>query len=884
MSTPKSDDGNKLMLKCQGGYIQSNSNNRTCEDPNTLESITCPADRKGQSIYTCFNMSGDQDIGCRSTCLHGHPQDFSRTLYNQDMAGAYPLFWEERGVELYENFGLSEEVRGGPGSYTYSDDKNASDTSYGSYCTGSGVGGGKWPSCRNTCFTELGRKLTLFGQVGFTCLEDWGVISQQPGTTTRTTTGGFVIPSGYNSAYMNSHGNYYYVINFYRTAPNQGTDYVDQYDYFGNSGVVFKDANKKQYYFIYGMRPFIVDNGAKTNPTSDMLDYVIYDDSTRSLMISLKYFDVDASVIGIQCQSIPTASTIKPGNCTRLPGLDGIAYPAAAFPFPSNLNAQVFCDVSYSSYTNSLSPHPNCYYSGVRSMYVPPHMKVTGFTHMEYVDQSMTWSSDYGSAKYNLVSKTGFKPFTYKDSPYKNGTFPSLGGVKANSPYDDSTSWDKYSAGSYTKGGAYTNPEIYNCSLNGIWVDVRRDDQFRSIYVPNNFYNGNFVYPEIFLMPGIEKAQNFQANTTAKIPQKDPIQLILQPNILWTDQNPYWNSSYSIELDMSKQPYDALPTNPVISTQAILAQIPSKIMPRPLSKIFGEVLSLPVKINSKINSFAATSFSGKPYVGQGRIKSFMPANGIMSIEWIYVVYRCAYSYQPGGINNVVTYNSDTQQYAFGDNTNACGAECMLYRDPFYDGNNSAQTVSASDIMMKTICGAKTYMMAFAQYSDPTTNDCACVAAVGYCPSQFNKSSCDPSFVGQGQRYISDQNTDQNCDSVCSYCSTVTVQINMADQNSNLNDGVNSNNIGSTCASNPQCEGSTTTDQNGDGNTTGTDPTPPAPPISPDPPKSGTSDDSTPVDKKKIFGYLTVIIAIILVIIVVVLAAVKFYKKRSGQPK
>lgn len=882
MSSAKFDDGNKLMLKCQGGYIQSNSNNRTCEDPSTMESIKCPVDRNGQSLYTCFNMSGDQDVGCRSTCLHGHLQDFSRTLYNQDTAGAYPFYWEERGVELYENFGLSEDVRGGPGSYTYgSTDKNASDSSYGSYCSGSGIGGGTWPSCRNTCFTELGRKITLFGQVGFTCLEDWGSISQQSSSTTRTATGGFAIPSGYNTTYMNAHGNYYYVINFYKTAPNQGTDYIDQYDYFGNSGVIFKDANGRQYYFIYGIKPYIIDDGAKTYPTQAMLDYVLYDDSTRSLMISLKYFDTNASVIGIQCQKIPTATIIKPGNCTRLPGLDGIAYPAAAFPFPSNLNAQVFCDVGHSSLSNNLSTNANCYYSGVRSMYIPPHMKVTGFTHMEYVDQSLPWSSDYGSAKYNLVTKTGFKPFTYKDSPYKNGTFPSLGGVKANSPYDDSTSWDKYSAGAYTKGGAYTNPEIYNCSLAGIWVDVRRDNQFRSIYVPSQFYNDNFLYPEILLMPGIEQAQYFQANTTAKVPQTDPIQNVLQPDQLWTkEKNPYWDPSYSIELDMTKRPYDALPINPVVNAQATLAQIPSKIMPRMLSSVFGNVLSLPVKLHSKLNSFTATSFSGKPYIGQGRIKSFMPANGIMSIEWIYVIYRCAFSYQPGGLNNVVTYDPDSKNYVFGDNTNACGAECMLYRDPFYDGNTTSQTISASDIMMKTMCGAKTYMMAFAQYSDPTTNDCACVAALGYCPSQFNASSCGTSFVGQGQRYISDQNTDQNCDQVCSYCSTVTVQINMADQNSNLTDGVNSNNLGSTCAANPQCQGSSTTTQAGNGNTSGTT-TPTSPTSAPDPPpKEDPDTDKKDVNKKKIVIIIFAIFMMVLIAIILFAAGVKYYGRHN----
>lgn len=872
MSSPKNDDGNRLMLKCSGSYIRSSADNqRTCESPEVMESITCPVDRAGNSIYTCFNMSGDQDIACRNTCLHGHLQDFSRTLWNPDVAGAYPLYWEERGVELYENFGLSEVVRDGAGSYTYgSTDKNASNASYGSYCDRNSIGAGTWPSCKNTCHTELGRKLTLFGQLGFTIIEDWNDYSQV--AADYTVTGGFVLPSQYTHDFAASAGRRFYLINYYRTAPNLTSDYVDQYDYFGNSGVIFKDADDIQYYFIYGQDPFIINNGARSSPTSTQLGYLMYDSDRRALLINVKYFNENASYVGIRCGKIPQAILIKPNNCQTSPNMDQIDLPALAFPFPSNLNAQVFCDVSYSSFSNRLSPNPNCYYSGVRSMYIPPHMKVTGFSHMKYVDQSKNWTSDYGAVKYQFASETGFKPFTYKDSPYKNGTFPSLGGVKANSPYDDSTSQDQYSSDTWVKGGAYTNPPIYNCSLAGIWVDVRRDGEFRSIYVPDRFYNSNYVYPEIFLMPGIENAARFQADTTSTIRTLDPIQSILNPEDLWTDLNPYWTSKYQIEFDRSKNPYDALPVSAVVASQAKIIETAVRLTPkldatRKLARIIGNFAQTPIRIRKNL-SLTAVTYTDKPYVGQGRIKTFAPVNGIMSIEWIYVIYRCAFSYQPGQ-SNTITYDSGT--YTFGDNTSRCGAECALYRDPYYTANPSAQNISAADMMMKTICGMKTYSMAYGQFSNPTSNDCACVSSAGYCPNMYNPN-CSAYYTGQDQHYVSDQIVDEVCQTPCTYCNTVVVQINMADHNSNLDDGVNSNELGPTCAANTQCTQSSDTDQYddpGDGTSTTTqNPDPP-----PDPPAATTDD-------KKNWMMLVAIIIVLLLIAVIVFVGWRTIKFRK----
>lgn len=871
MSSPIQDDGRRLMMKCSGNYISSAAN-KSCEDPSVLESITCPVNRAGDSLYTCFNMAGDQSTFCRNTCLHGYPQDYQRTLYNQDTGGAYPLYWEERGVELYENFGLSEVTRGGAGSYTfgYGTDRNSSDSAYGSYCSASGDNGGKWPNCRNSCITELGRKITLFGQIGFTTFEDWGEYSQY---NNKNVTGGFRLPDAYNYSYMQQHGNYYYLVNFYKTAANQTADYIDQYEYFGNSGIVFKDANGNQFYFIYGMDPFIMNNGAKSVPSQAALDQLLYDPTNRSLLINIKYFDENASVVGLICRAIPQATIIKPGNCSRSPNMDGIDQPAIPYPFPGNLNAQIYCDMSHSAYSYSLSTTPNCYYSGTRSMYIPPHMKVTGFTHMEYQDQNKTWSSDYGSVEYSLVSKTGFRPFTYQDSPFHNGVFPSLGGSTANSPYDTYTG-EQYSPSSQPKGGAYTNPTIFNCSLAGIWVDVRRDAQFRAIYVPDKFYNENYLFPEIFLVPGVEKASRFQTDTTATIKKMDDMQYITDPAKLWSDSNPYWQLSQVVELDPTKSPYDALPVPSGATTQSLIASIPLK-----LGKQFRDIpvigtvidrvsagLAMPIRLRSRFDQLGVVNFSDKPYTGTGRIRSFVPINGIMSIEWTYVVYRCAFSYQPGQTNRI-TYDSESKLYTFGDNTNACGAECMLYRDPYYASNLSSQNVSASDMMMKTVCGMKTYTMAYAQFSNATANDCACVSAAGFCPSLYN-SNCMASYSGQDQHYTSDQTTDQQCPGTCGYCSTTVVQINMANQNGNLDDPVNSANLGN------QCTASTCTYS--DGQPMSQDPTNQTDPPVPDQPPSGgdsggddgQKDDTK--DKKINWNEIIPIILLIIVLIVVLL--------------
>lgn len=748
-----------------------------------------PLDRAGNPIFGCYNMAGNHDTGARSTPLHGHPQDFSRKLYTTDMFQK-PFGWEERGIELYENFGLSEDLFAGSGNYSFigPDVKPYTNGSgQGSYCSNGTQTGPSSRQCQNRCITELGRKLSLIGQVGFTYFDY---------ADSNRFCDGQVPPNPGNFVYG-------YTFTFYKETRN---DCGDLYDYFGNSAVIIKDANGVQWYFIYGQTPFKLDQYfVRTEATADQLNWFSYNTSTKIMQVELRYFDPTmVSPLGLNCiknNVTLQASISATGNCTSSPNSDYLNLPAAPIPFPGNYYSQLFCDTGYTEILAlGTTPFANCNYSGFRSMYIPPHMRVDEFSTSLYSNNTSSWNSGNGTQLYvcqtygqsGTGNKLAMTPFTYDLSPFRNGTFPSLSGSIANSPLDANVQGNVY------RGTSYLTPNVHNCALLSIWANVRRDTAFRNRYV-NRWYTNQKLLPETMLVPGVQNATLFMEQLSTPQPSVNPMQAILNPQDFWSTANSAnWDGKSMVTLNLQKQPYDVIPTDaPVAQVVSTSTALIMKNLPT-LAKPYNALMNKIVKLNRSIRT--TVTYTAKPQ-GRGRITSFDPSNGIFSLEWLYVIYTCAFSYAPNQTNGL-SYDTSTKQYTCTGSNSTCLLECALFRDPYYYDN--PQGASASDLFMKTYCGMKNLTLAYGSYSNPSSNDCSCTTTASYCPGAFSPS-CDPTKMGSQQIYVPDGTIDTTaaCSDTCSYCKSVNVQLNI--QNGNIsgkqNNGIK--NVGS-CGNQSGC--------------------------------------------------------------------------------
>lgn len=975
---PKYDDGSKLMGKClqanqrvasgisntvlstQLGVINPPGDGSgpcgTAQLCNIFPPDGSTLDRNGHPIYTTFNMSGDQDLFCRSTPLHGHPQDFSRTLYNSDVAGVtkaevqqmykitFPngYCWEERGVELYENFGLDTTVRTGGGSYGAEGSNKATIDGQNTYACPANSG---YPTCRNECITELGRKVTLFGQTAFAYYSSNVVANMKnwfnlPKWLIDNPTGIITYPTAVPTMFDDSQVSI--VLNFFAPRPSFPVP-SQQYNYFGNSGAIIRDALGNQWFFIFGM-PLLVSYMTKNGPgvlqkvpqsslyhadvnTGFNVPNIIYDATNRSMVITAWYFSggIIPSITGLTVTGIQTPNTFN-GAQPGVSYLSDMVNLASAYPVPGN----TYLGVTTSYATNDPSwwsapvsgnnnivgnkvdsGYVNCYYTGFRSMYIPPHMEVTCFVNATYSPTSGT---------YGTTINADMTPVTYDMSPYSNGTFPSLGSndpngpMPQNTPYHNTTNecYNCVSAPGITPQKAgYFSPSPGNCALHAVWVDVRRDSEFFSRYVTSTI-TSQFI-PEIFLIPGIATAQDFPqyfkdaGGDVSKLPQ---FQRIPSPQNYWIpldgstgSGNPYCKKAGLVVIDPSKTPYNALPVaaqtaavsgtmdlmmKPVHSLTKKLTGQRSKLMdklkngavtlvsfPQKLSQINFE--NMPMQQDGAISRgvvprqdgamiLATGTVSGdgtwsgtvptnvpwgaKPYVGTGRIKSFMPMNWVMSLEWLYVLYRCVYNYIPNG-NNAIAFNKTTGQYTCA--SGGCGQECMLFRDPYYNyyGGGDTSSISASDTFMNTYCSIKNYSLAYLPYVNVLTNDCSCTSAPGMCPVKYN-ASCNVTGTSN-KAYISDQGINVansgTCDE-CGYCQMINVQIDINNKN-NLQVQNPTQTCPSTC--------------------TTTNPPPPPPPV-------------TTATKKweKWIPYLIVIVLILVFAIIFGVFGYKAYSRHAAQ--
>lgn len=870
MSGPKKDG--ELMNCCtatgstdygrQYRYIVGDGNQFTgCYDPSGIEgSATCSKDRAGNPIYACFPGS-DQIANCRSSCLNGHPQDPNFKLNDSNINGELPI--AERGVELYENYGLDTSIRSDSGLYGQNRDVFS-------------------------CIGDFGRKVSLFGCITFST----NVYSSKANS------------AGLNSVWVGdvkkislANPDIYYTIDI------DSSIIGSRYQYFGNNGVVFYYGGKS-YPYIIGQIESLPEVGISHSTGSSSVRYYI-----SSTLLMRRLMKLGNNTITPESLRIVDGDVTKPltypytdSSCS---GWNFTTGPSGAAIFPASWADIYYFDPSdkdnsafncASGTTNGLSSKPGCYGSGVKSVYIPPHMEITNYRYfrIDYDQDDDLIGSDYGQPQAAYIYEMS-KTIRSEDSLYRNGVFPAIG---SNSLPTGSTA-------------VSTNRNsIFNCApgtLQRVTVRVRQDDTFYNKYVKPA--NSKFA-PEVFLIPGISNADSFPGQLTpngVKQRMGNPIQLITKPSDFWTSENPNWSEGDPVvELNENFNPGDVLygpldhppaanakPYNHIFKDEdddgdvtTSCKAVPGstgesfKVVPGLKTKLLKKVASVMAAdkamadlIGAKIN-FAAVSAARaigfnveQPTPGgKYRIKRFDPINGVYSIEWLYVIYYCAMNGR-----NLVRYNSETQQYETpnckpsADNT--CGLECLLYRDDYTYANYKLVPESPCDTAMKAYCGMRNLSAVYGTWQELTsvfTNDCSCISQQSFCPSQFN-SACTMDASNK-TRYVYPYMQDCKGAAICNYCS-VTVNEVLLSLDSCINDSDNVvKNFGTICG-NAECTYVINDGSDGSGQ-----------PVVDDGDPVGNPPDDPPADAPSSSGLSFMLIIFILIIVALLVAGVIIAKK------
>lgn len=890
--TPDAYNSNTPVDMEQYRYSYSGGGYTSSYDPSNNDSGACPLDRAGNSIYAAFPALGDQIANCRSSCLNGHPQDYSFTLYDQSNGGPLPI--AERGIEIYENYGLDTNIRTDSAKYAGKSDGNR-------------------------CITDLGRKVSLYGNITFTINL---YSSQAPSNTISQNV-------GVDKTIRLGSVDVYYTIEIDYSAYAS----TDRYPYFGNYGVTFHYGGGT-YPYIHGQMSNLPEVGY-TNTSTGIIYYI----STYQFMVNkfgltaAGYINPESILIRDPSGVSITTPNNDSKNCSNWNYNTGMGAPLFPVPYShsyfvsgaSNSNNTNYSDYSsntmgstawnctkdgYEGYGSPSIPF-NCSASGAKSAYIPPHMEITNIYYSWFRYDSGA-DSDDATPIGTSTTFTG-KTVRAEDSLYQNGTFPAFGTTASNLPYGSSS----------VTTGRNAVIAIPPGSLYSVTTHVRQDDDFYNKYIK---YSNTEFAPEIFLIPGIQNASQFPAklsayNITSKL--GNPLQLIHSGGDFWTSLNPYWDQQTALVVNINNRylpgqvlygtsdspPAPGAPRNVNINyepdggnpqcttSNSSFVKTPNKkgvMLPerkvtvgdklvKSLKGITSKALGAEIAMYNKYKykgliaakktlGILNLSTTATAPTGQYRIKSFDVINGVYSIEWLYVIYFCAMSGR-----NSVQYDSGSKQYVtpgctpgssgqYG--TNTCGRECMLFRDDYTYFNTDAIACPA-DTAMQAYGGMRNLSLVYGTWqpiSNLFSNDCACITTQNYCPAQFNPlCSKEPSNT---QTYVTAAMLDCLGSSVCNYCNVQVNQVVAAIYGCTDDSGNQITNFGSICGD-AECEYSVTV--------VGPD----GEPIETKGSGSGSGSESgeTPVYKKYILLLLIVIIIAIVIGIVAYKSFSYFVTKR-----
>lgn len=864
-------------------YIYESTSNTTGVytaeyDPSGIYSNTCPVDRRGNSLYATFPAVGDHYANCRSSCLNGHPQDYNFSLNNKSVSAELPI--AERGVELYENYGLDTSIRTDSGKYGTSNDYMQ-------------------------CITDLGRKVTLFGNVTFGVNTNLTYVGQPTNQVNP-------LLVGVDKQIFLGSPDVYYTLRV-ELAAEAG----DRYPYFGNHGVTFHYGDA-DYPYIHGQIADLPEVGYTIN--SDSITYYISNTQFQKRVFNLDVGHCKPEAMKIYSrQGSAINSANNSDRCEHWNFASDSA--AALFPLPwghpyftrsdyTSKSAWTCTDTNGGVGAGATETPCNCYASGAKSAYVPPHMQINSISYVTptynsegKVDDTSDDTTAYNKAIYGVFSKV----IKCEDSLYSNGVFPAFGTKSSDLPNGSRAVTTNRNAVIAIPPG----------TLYSISVKIRQDDNFYNKYIKSA--NHSFA-PEIFLIPGISNASSFAGKLSAVgITSRlgNPLQLMNSASQYWTNANPYWSSNpVTVVVNEKFNPGDVLfgvndgPPAPnskdrninleqdaddtlkcVTSKSSFTNKVSmngrdfsSKSKPKSKSLIkdlvdtvAGTNRALALKYILKGKTLAKRSMQAigfavtpEPPTGQYRIVSFDVINGVYSIEWLYVLYFCAMN----GRKNIQYDNNDKSptegQYnvvgcslgangQFGKNT--CGRECLLFRDDYaykVEGSNTC----AADIAMKSYAGLRNLSIYYGTWqptSNLFSNECSCLTQQQFCPATFNPlCSLDAT---NNTNYVTAEMGQCTDSAICNYCNVTVNQLLLTIDGCTSDSGNTITNFGDICGDASCTYVVEDGDDDGGGNTV----------------TQGGGDPNNNSDTTSDTNYW-IIILIIIIIVIAIVAIIFVYKK------
>ena len=625
-----------------GYQISKNTTFRMNEsESNCYNPGNCSEDRAGNAQYSCFAAAGDQTNACRSTCVSGGDQDYSRKLYNSSLGPKTTSITAERGVELYENFGLQTDNRD-YGLYGTYHDITTDDINPGNVATLNTTYRGTLAT--SNAINDKGRKVCLYGSVEFS-LFDYGLFPTiMNGSTYKNTysdlgscPNNFPFPSYlcFQSDSTLSYTDISPVIDYalnndinltvpflsgwvYRIKYNANSINPDKfYKYFGNSGIEIYSTGNKKYRITSKNTTFNKTYDYEFNGSKYLLSFydndTLYLDSTFWFLIPR----IQNGVLNLNGKVFRSSQ-----DPTRWNMYDGDSEPSSntLCPAPASPTTHAYDGASSAVDTSPTSKTKNAYSgtgsyegtlanpvfnSGFKSMYIPPHMEVQGFS--ESVIQYNTFPTSLKDFQYrffstwlknnassgcgspqpddefycltpdndsNLIS-TPYKydhiqcdinnpfpkmvgelvsnlPLTNESSPLENGVFFTFGTNAPNSierfiyPLSSGGSNNLDLNGIYKDRSSDTVDVknaggIYTGALIGIKVSVRTDRNWSLKYVSQNTSNNGL---NKFMIPEIMLIPGFyQGQTYIANAQNNPLDYTFDD--FQTIKNPpdYWTST-----------------------------------------------------------------------------------------------------------------------------------------------------------------------------------------------------------------------------------------------------------------------------------------------------------------------------------------------------
>lgn len=715
-----------------------------------MPQTACPTSRKGDKLWTRFAAPGGHVEAAHPARLNAMLQDPARKLYEPRVVTNEGVTTQlapiaERGVELYENFGLDEVA-----------DKSQSwnDTDEGQVIN-NGTPTAEWFSNyvqEKNAVNDGGRRVSLFGEVEYT-VTTYGLFEPRVSNETAVTpsVGGtnvygksVVDVDWYACKQSTSSAVDYSAVSKYADGSNGinpqvpfisgwviKLDYrrqnsATEYDYFGNSGAVFR-VGTNTYTFGYN-RARLADfpiNATQTYSYRGML-YLLTYWANETLYIDAAFPTLIANIIGGELQTFPSNSVYPDSGLTVCPVAHG---------FDGNAADRV---------------------SGFKSMYVPPHMEVTATTqavanvfrptigenevytyNSGYSVRLNDYNGSYGTyalQDYDAGNTVGLVtyPIRGESAALGNGAFHSFGQTDPNYTHA------QYATAAH-RGLENVVVPIYNCALVRIRVRVRRDQIFYGNYIAPA---SKSFCPEILMIPGFEHAADFtRATPNGAETEYSPMQLIADTTAFWkpdpsvieteadyqryladakanggaagniyctsTSQSPTFNSGVSPH-DVIPAPQSALSTLALAPSRAFLQTYER------LPEVAKGLLFAPAILASVPISLASSA---------QRMTAFPISNGIWSAEWTYVLWFCAMN------GYSVTYNDDTSTYTYETQVADC-RPCMLFVDRYYYDQRAGGVQSAASVFMQLYCAFKSMTVAYSKISD--NGECQCTTTQALC--------------------------------------------------------------------------------------------------------------------------------------------------------